>query len=93
VTRKLTEEKRHIRAQGERFTAALARATMSVRGNTKLTGANLIRAHIAMQAALAATGFPVETFAIPTDAGFPLQEAQEIAEAAYAAATEAAGRD
>lgn len=66
-------EKEHVAQIGEaKFQAALAKATMVVRTDSRLTGLDKIREPLAYQAALEATGFERRGFTlgkkeIPTD--------------------------
>lgn len=84
-------EKSHIRAQGSRFDAALARATMCVRSCDKLTGLDKVRAPIAWKAALKATGYEFEAgFVLPSSAGELTAEINDIATELFDRAVEAA---
>lgn len=83
-------EKKHIKKQGERFTLALCHATMVVRASPHFVGLDKVRAPIAWQAALKATGYNTAPFVLPPDAGDPMSETDEIAaqlfeDAVYAA--------
>lgn len=59
------DEKHHIEEVGEsKFQAALAKATMVVRMDSRLTGLDKIREPLAFEAALVATGFLPRGFSI-----------------------------
>lgn len=85
-------EANFIDANKERFAAALAKASMSVRSNSRLIGLDKIREPLAFQAALRALNFEgaLPGFAIPKTAGKPTQAMQDIVDEAFKAAVEAA---
>lgn len=85
-------EANFIEANKHRFATALAKASMSIRTNSRLVGLDKIREPMAFAAALRALDFEgaASGFAIPKGAGEPTQAMQDIVDAAFAAAVEAA---
>jgi hypothetical protein len=81
----MSKRQAHISKEGSRFRTALEAAERHVRANSKFTGLPKVRAAIAFQAALKATGFPQPAFEPPKAAG-----PQTAAEAEFKDATEAA---
>jgi len=92
--RKKKSEEKHIEENKTVFARALSAATFSVRSNPHLVGLDKIREPVAFCAALKATGYPCEIdgFALASEprAGEPYKETQEIVDAAYRAALDAA---
>lgn len=83
-------EKKHVNDHAAEFSEALERATMKVRSAAKLVGLDVVRAEIAVKAALTATGYETGPFVLPKSAGPPTQEMQDIAQMVYAEAVEVA---
>ena len=84
-------EQTHIDGLGDKWTRALAKASLSVRLNPKLVGLDKIREPLATRAALKATGAPgIDGFCIPETAGIPMREMQDIVDAAFTEAVNAA---
>lgn len=58
-------ERTHVEAIGEsKFASALAKASMVIRMDSRLTGLDKIREPLALQAALEATGFEKKPFTL-----------------------------
>jgi hypothetical protein len=84
-------EERHIKSLGDKWSRALAAASMSIRTDSKLVGLDKIRQPLAIVAALKATGAADrEGFVIPKSAGPPHYGIQEVVDAAFHAAVAAA---
>ena len=82
-------EQEHIKELGERWPAALAAASLSVRTNPKLVGLDKIRRPLAEAAALRATGADVPCFTVPFSAGGHPAQIQGIVDVAFADAIKA----
>lgn len=83
----------HMQKLGARWERAVAAATLSVRTDPKLVGLDKIRLPLAIAAALKATGAPGhDGFVIPKEAGPPHAGIQDVVDAAFVAAYEAAER-
>jgi hypothetical protein len=78
----MNEAQAHIKKAGAKFKYALAWARYAVRQDRRLVGLDKIRAAIAHEAALRATGYPPRPFLLPRNAGRGNEEIQLIAEQA-----------
>jgi hypothetical protein len=84
-------EEQHIKSLGDKWSRALAAASMSVRTDSKLVGLDKIRQPLAIVATLKATGAADrECFVIPKNAGSFDYGIQEVVDAAFQAAVAAA---
>lgn len=81
-----------IKQHQKAFDTALAKATMVVRTNPRLVGLDKIRVPLAFAAALRALNFEGAKpgFSIPKGAGEPTQDVQDVVDAVFTAAVEAA---
>ena len=86
-------EKKHIERNQHAYTVALAAATRSVREDAHFVGLDKIRVPIAKRAALKAIGFEFhdeDSWRLPASAGQDFKKTQDLVEAAYRAALNAA---
>jgi hypothetical protein len=87
----MSKRQAHISSQGTRFRTALEAASRNVMANPKLTGLGKLKAAIAFQAALKATGFHQPAFITPKGCGQMLAaDLLTAVEAEFEHATEAA---
>jgi len=85
------KDREHIAAYGEeKFWEVLGKAMFVIKSDARLTGLDLIRNAIGLEAALRATGRPPFPLKIPYDAGEPNQAIVDICEEILVRAAEAA---